>query len=51
MRRLVLVMLLAATLTGCKTSGLVPSKFDGVSWGDGEGLAQLIQFLVGANRS
>ena len=47
MRRVVLVMLLAITVGGCKTSGLIPSKFEGGSWSLTESLSNFVQVLVG----
>jgi hypothetical protein len=47
MRRVVLVMLLAAMVSVCKTGGLVPSKFEGGRWSFAERLSDLVEFLVG----
>ena len=46
MRRVVLVMLLAATVSGCKTSGIIPSKFEGGTWSF-ESLSNIVEVLVG----
>ena len=47
MRRVVLAVLLAATVSGCKTSGLIPSKFEGGSWSFAERLSNIVEVLVG----
>jgi hypothetical protein len=48
MHRVVLVVLLAATVSGCKTGGLIPSKFEGGNWSVAERLSNLMELLVGA---
>ncbi len=48
MRRVILVVLLAATVSVCKTGGLIPSKFEGGNWSVGERLSNLMELLVGA---
>ena len=47
MRRVVLVLLVAATVSGCKTGGLIPSKFESGSWSFTGRLSNLIELLVG----
>jgi hypothetical protein len=47
MRRVVLAVLLAAMVSGCKTSGLIPSKFEGGSWSLTETFSNIVQVLVG----
>ncbi len=48
MRRVILVVLLAATVSGCKTAGLIPSKFESGNWSVGEKLSNLMELLAGA---
>jgi hypothetical protein len=47
MRRVVLAVLVAATVSGCKTGGLIPSKFESGNWSVTARLSNLIESIVG----
>jgi len=47
MRRTLLIVLLATMLSGCKTGGFIPTKFEGGNWNLAERFSNLVELLVG----